>query len=101
MPVPIWAGGGGVAAFTVACLLSAPAFADETPPPQLAQGGAAAPADESESVTLPDITVVAKALNAARANIEPQLGASTYKLTNDAIQDLPGGPNTPYHVVTS
>jgi outer membrane receptor protein involved in Fe transport len=88
-----------VAAFAVTCALSAPAFtaafADETNPLPLAQGGAAAPADQGESVTLPDIEVVAQTLDAARVNIEPQLGASTYKLTNDAIQDLPGGSNTP------
>ncbi len=46
-------------------------------------------------MSLPDIEVVAKALNAARANIEPQLGASTYKLTNESIQDLPAGSNAP------
>jgi outer membrane receptor protein involved in Fe transport len=82
-------------ALAIACLLPAAALADDTAAPPLAQGGAAAPADQGDSVTLPDITVVAKALNAARVNIEPQLGASTYKLTNDAIQDLPGGANTP------
>jgi outer membrane receptor protein involved in Fe transport len=95
MPRSLWTGGRGAAALAITCALIAPAFADDNPAPVLAQGGAAAPADEGESVTLPDITVVAKTLNAARVNIEPQLGASTYKLTNDAIQDLPGGSNTP------
>jgi outer membrane receptor protein involved in Fe transport len=95
MPAPIWAGGRGLAPFAVACLLSAPALADEDALPQLVQGGAAVPADQGEPVTLPDITVVAEALNAARVNIEPRLGASTYKLTNESIEDLPNGSNTP------
>jgi outer membrane receptor protein involved in Fe transport len=42
-----------------------------------------------------DIEVVAKALNEARINIEPRIGASTYTLSNSAIQDLPNGSNTP------
>ncbi len=42
-----------------------------------------------------DIEVVAKALNEARINIEPRIGASTYTLSNSAIQDLPAGSNIP------
>ena len=42
-----------------------------------------------------DIDVVAKALNQARINIEPHIGASTYTLNDSAIQDLPAGSNTP------
>lgn len=95
MPRSLWTGGRGVAALALMCLLPRTALADDAAAPPLAQGGAAAPADQGQSVTLPDIEVVAKELNAARVNIEPQLGASAYKLTNDAIQDLPGGPNTP------
>jgi outer membrane receptor protein involved in Fe transport len=54
-----------------------------TPEPNLVQG------------TSFDIEVVAKALNEARINIEPRIGASTYTLSNSAIQDLPSGSNTP------
>ncbi|HEY1796950.1 MAG TPA: TonB-dependent receptor [Stellaceae bacterium] len=90
----LWTAGRGAAAAALACALSAPAFADDTAP-SLALGGAAAPADQGEAVTLPDIEVVATQLNTARVNIEPRTGASTYKLTHDAIQDLPGGSNTP------
>jgi outer membrane receptor protein involved in Fe transport len=42
-----------------------------------------------------DIEVVAKTLNEARINIEPKIGASTYTLSNSAIQDLPTGSNIP------
>jgi outer membrane receptor protein involved in Fe transport len=42
-----------------------------------------------------DIEVVAKALNQARINIEPRIGASTYTMTNSAVQDLPTGSNIP------
>lgn len=42
-----------------------------------------------------DIDVVAKQLDEARINIEPKIGASTYTLSQPAIQDLPNGSNTP------
>jgi hypothetical protein len=42
-----------------------------------------------------DLNIVAKQLNEARINIEPRIGASTYTLTPSAIQNLPGGQNTP------
>ena len=42
-----------------------------------------------------DIDVVAKQLNEARIGIEPKIGASTYTLSQPAIQDLPDGSNTP------
>ncbi|HTW54710.1 MAG TPA: TonB-dependent receptor [Stellaceae bacterium] len=42
-----------------------------------------------------DVEVVAKQLNEARINIEPKIGASTYTLSQPAIQDLPNGSNTP------
>ncbi|HWD58258.1 MAG TPA: TonB-dependent receptor [Stellaceae bacterium] len=68
------------------CLLPAAASADEP----AAQPGA----DLVPSASF-DIEVVAKALNEARMNIEPRVGASTYTLSNSAIQDLPGGSNAP------
>jgi outer membrane receptor protein involved in Fe transport len=42
-----------------------------------------------------DLNVIAKQLNEARINTEPRIGASTYTLTPEAIQNLPGGQNTP------
>ena len=85
------------------CLLPAaamPALADGAvwPLPLVAQAPAAGsppPAAEPNLSTSFDIEVVAKALNQARINIEPKIGASTYTLSNSAIQDLPSGSNTP------
>jgi len=42
-----------------------------------------------------DLQVIAKKLDEARINIEPRVGASTYTLNKEAIQDLPGGTNAP------
>ncbi len=42
-----------------------------------------------------NLNVIAKQLNEARISIEPRIGASTYTLTPTAIQNLPGGQNTP------
>ncbi len=47
----------------------------------------------------PTIVVTAKRLNAARASIQPQVGASTYSINAQAIQLLPGGQNTPLNQV--
>lgn len=43
---------------------------------------------------LGDIVVQAGRLDKARAAIDPSLGASTYTLTNDAIEKRPGGETT-------
>lgn len=54
------------------------------------------------AATLPsaeEITVIAKRLEAARLAIEPQIGASTYTITSQAIQDQPGGENNPLNQV--
>jgi outer membrane receptor protein involved in Fe transport len=42
-----------------------------------------------------DIEVTAKRLAAARSEIEPRIGATTYTIDKDAIQDQPGGSNIP------
>ena len=81
-----------------------PAFADgpNWPLPVVAQAtpGADAQTPQSSAPNLEpgtslDIEVVAKALNEARINIEPKIGASTYTLSQPAIQDLPLGSNIP------
>ncbi len=51
-------------------------------------------ANPQPSVSL-NLDVIAKQLNQARINIEPQTGASTYTLTPSAIQNLSGAQNTP------
>jgi outer membrane receptor protein involved in Fe transport len=40
-----------------------------------------------------EVVVTAQRLNAARDSIQPQIGASTYSLTSQSIQALPGGEN--------
>jgi outer membrane receptor protein involved in Fe transport len=81
-----------------------PAFADGSnwPLPVIAQAPTSSDAQSPQTPEpnlVPnssfDIEVVAKALNQARINIEPKIGASTYTLTNTAIQDLPTGSNIP------
>jgi hypothetical protein len=84
------------------CLLplTSPAVADDWPL-QVAQTlpSTDVPPPVSEPNLVPntsfDIEVIAKALNEARINIEPRIGASTYTLNNSAIQDLPTGSNIP------
>jgi hypothetical protein len=60
--------------------------------PALAQGDT----DEDDGPAKPvtEITITARRLDAALANIEPGLGASTYSLTNDAVESRPGGETT-------
>ena len=100
MPCPRIAGRRALCASLAGlCLLSIPAIADDqtaqapgttgTPlPPQ-------APGPDLVPNTSFDLEVVAKQLNEARINIEPRIGASTYTLSQPAIQDLPSGSNTP------
>jgi outer membrane receptor protein involved in Fe transport len=45
-------------------------------------------------VTLEPVVVTAQRLNDARAQIEPQIGASTYTIDSAAITATPGGDNT-------
>jgi outer membrane receptor for ferrienterochelin and colicins len=50
---------------------------------------------DSATVDPSEIVVTAKRLDDARESIKPSLGASTYTLTKDDIQNLPGGDNQP------
>jgi outer membrane receptor protein involved in Fe transport len=72
---------------------------DQLPSVPTTQPGAQAAAQPAAPNLVPgtsfDIEVVAKQLNEARINIEPKIGASTYTLSQPAIQDLPNGSNTP------
>jgi len=81
------------------CLLSLPAFADDQTVQAPAASGTPLPPQTPGPEPVPntsfDLEVVAKQLNEARINIEPKIGASTYTLSQPAIQDLPGGANTP------
>jgi outer membrane receptor protein involved in Fe transport len=60
----------------------------------LAAPAAAAAADASPAATgVSEIIVTARRLDAARASIQPQIGASVYSVTAQAIQTMPGGDN--------
>jgi outer membrane receptor for ferrienterochelin and colicins len=45
------------------------------------------------------VVVTARRLSAARASIQPRVGASTYTISAQAIELLPGGQNTPLNQV--
>ena len=46
-----------------------------------------------------DIVVTAKRLDDARQSIQPDTGASTYTITKEAIEAIPGGDNAPLNQV--
>ena len=50
--------------------------------------------EQAESLEL-DLDVVAKRLDRARQQIQPNLGASTYDFTPQALQEIPQGENAP------
>jgi outer membrane receptor protein involved in Fe transport len=61
--------------------------------------GAARSADQPHSAkpkqsAVSEVVVTAQKLDAARATIQPQLGASTYRFSSQIIRTLPGGDNT-------
>ncbi|MBV9930841.1 MAG: TonB-dependent receptor [Alphaproteobacteria bacterium] len=62
-----------------------PLLVAAAPPPH---GG-----DEDDEGARPDtpITVTARRLDVARESVEPSLGAATYTLTNEAVENRPGG----------
>jgi outer membrane receptor protein involved in Fe transport len=110
VPKPVSAGRRGVAALARHAIvpitgtwllpaLATPAYAANAqwPLPVVAEAPSATGPDvpDSEPSTSLDLDIVAKKLNDARVNIEPRIGASTYTLTRDNVQDLPGGANTP------
>ena len=57
-------------------------------------GTTAAPAEADDA-----IVVTARRLDAARAAIATNLGASSYSITNQTIQDLPGGDNQQFNQI--
>jgi outer membrane receptor for ferrienterochelin and colicins len=77
MPPKPWIFGAAGAAL----LIASTAIAQTTPAP-----GSSADADNT-------VVVTARRLSAARASIQPQVGASTYTIDAQAIQALPGGDN--------
>jgi outer membrane receptor protein involved in Fe transport len=59
---------------------------------------AADPASDSGDLTI-DIDVISKRLDVARQQIQPDLGATTYKFTPEALQNIPQGENAPLNQV--
>jgi outer membrane receptor protein involved in Fe transport len=74
-----------LAGAALAVLFAGPALADQPP---ATSGGSTSNGEVSE------VVVTAKRLDAARATIQPQIGASTYTMSAKVIQNLPGGDNT-------
>jgi outer membrane receptor for ferrienterochelin and colicins len=77
-------------ALAIALGLPAVALAQVASPPPAPATETSAPARN----TVSEIVVTARRLNAARASIQPQIGASVYTVTAQAIQTMPGGDNT-------
>jgi TonB dependent receptor len=75
----------------VISLAAAPAFAES--PEQSPQASADA------AITLDTIEVISQELNAARLQIQPSLGASTYTLSPEALATIPQGENAPLNQV--
>jgi outer membrane receptor protein involved in Fe transport len=78
----------------VMTLAAVPAFA-ESPAPASQDP----PASEATSFTLPTIEVISQQLEAARLQIQPSLGASTYYFGSEALQTIPQGENAPLNQV--
>ena len=84
MPARPRRGWRGRAALAALLLLPAAALA-QVPPPQ-------------GPLTL-DLDIIAKELDVAREQIQPGLGASTYKFTRPTIENQPQGDNQPFNQV--
>jgi hypothetical protein len=75
-------------------LAAAPAFAESpTPAPQDAAAAG------TTSITLDTVEVISQQLEAARLQIQPSLGASTYYIGSEALQTIPQGENAPLNQV--
>lgn len=74
----------------VLALAASPALAEPPPAPH------AAPA---EAITLGTIEVISQELEAARLQIQPSLGASTYYFGPEALGTIPQGENAPLNQV--
>ncbi|MGH6799839.1 MAG: hypothetical protein ACRECZ_00215, partial [Methylocella sp.] len=78
----------------VIAIAAAPAFAESPAPPPRDPAPAGA-----TSITLPTIEVISEQLEAARLQIQPSLGASTYYFGSEALQTIPQGENAPLNQV--
>ena len=78
----------------VLTLAAAPAFAESPAPAPQASADAG-----TTSITLDTIEVISQELNAARLQIQPSLGASTYYFGSEALETIPQGENAPLNQV--
>ena len=90
--VAVRAGERASADITLAAALPGPAAASPPPAAEMAPP-TTGPTPGAGPVELEEVSVVAKRLEAARVAIEPQIGASTYTMTRQAIETQPGGAN--------
>jgi hypothetical protein len=71
--------------------------------PALAENPAPAPQASADagttSIPLDTIEIISQELNAARLQIQPSLGASTYTFSPEAIETIPQGENAPLNQV--
>jgi outer membrane receptor protein involved in Fe transport len=82
-PVALWA-------------LTVTTGAEATDPPAAPQPAATSQDDSNMSM---DIDVVSKRLDAARQQIQPSLGATTYTFSPEALENIPQGENAPLNQV--
>ena len=59
----------------------------------------AAPGAPTEAPVVADVVVTARRLDEAREAIQPGLGATTYSVSNQTIQALPGGDDQPLNQI--
>jgi outer membrane receptor protein involved in Fe transport len=92
--------GASCAVLATALLALAPcASAQSNSQTDLAQTTPAAPSNSPTpppphgSANVSEVVVTAERLAQARASIQPQIGASVYNITDQAIQNMPGGEN--------
>jgi len=87
-----------------AIVLSGPVFAqsaqtESAPAPAGSTDPAANAGQLGDTRAGSDIVVTARRLDAARASIQPSLGATSYTITNETIQSLPGGDNQQFNQI--
>ncbi|HEY2052017.1 MAG TPA: TonB-dependent receptor [Caulobacteraceae bacterium] len=81
-----------IALLSLAPLANAQSVSQTSPTDGAPQPGVQVQATKpSGGPNVSEIVVTAERLNQARASIEPQIGASTYTITQQAIQQMPGG----------
>ena len=81
------------------CVLTAASLAAQTSPPASTPGAAASPPPEADQTVHLDTLVVTSTLDQAREDILPRLGASSFIMDAEQIQNLPQGADAPFNQV--